>query len=425
MPQERTSLMELLQAAGYQTHGVGKMHFSPDSRKLWGLDSRDYSEEGGMRDGDEFCDFLRESGFDHIVDPYGVRSEWYYVPQPSQLPERLHNTRWVADRSLDFLGRRDRERPFLLWSSFIKPHPPFESPVPWNRLYKPLEMPFPHMPPGYEELLTYWNRTQNRYKWRDQGFDWNLVRLIRAAYYAAISYVDYNAGRILAQLREEGELDNTLVIYTSDHGELLGDFGSVGKRSVLDPAARVPMLVRYPERFAAGERCARVASSVDVAPTCLGAAGLAAAEQHVGVDLGDLAKGNSDRDAVLCQFQEDAVGLYGLITDEFKYMHSVPDQREWLFPRLAGQLESRSLAGSPPYEGVLVAMRERLIEWFRADGYEGPLEGDGWREFPTRDVPSNPDAGHLFQDGKSVDELFPDGYAPRCDASRGVPVRGL
>ena len=76
----------------------------------------------------------------HIVDPQGVRSEYYYVPQPSQLPARLHNTTWVADRSIDFLQQRDQDRPFFMWTSFIKPHPPFENPIPWNRMYKPDEL---------------------------------------------------------------------------------------------------------------------------------------------------------------------------------------------------------------------------------------------------------------------------------------------
>jgi len=244
MPQERTSLMEILQDAGYQTHGAGKMHFSPDSHKLWGFDARDYSEEGGMRRNDDYHIFLRENGFDHIIDPQGMRSEWYYIPQPPQLPERLHHTQWATDRSLDFLQERDRSRPFFLWTSFIKPHPPFESPVPWCRLYKPAEMPLPYLPPDYEELLTYWNHKQNRYKYRDQGFDLNLIRLMRAQYYAAISYIDYNIGRLLTYLRETDELDNTLVIFTADHGELLGDYGSFGKRSMLDPAARIPLVVR-------------------------------------------------------------------------------------------------------------------------------------------------------------------------------------
>jgi arylsulfatase A-like enzyme len=425
MPQERTSLMEMLRGAGYQTHGVGKMHFGPDSRYLWGFESRDYSEEGGMRDGDDFCDFLKANGYEHIVDPSGMRSEFYYVPQPSQLPARLHNTQWSGDRSLEFLQRRDRSRPFFLWSSYIKPHPPFENPVPWSRLYRPVEMPFPHLPLGWEEMTTFWNRVQNRYKYRDQGFDGNLVRLIRAAYFACVSFVDYQIGRLLSYLEEQGELDNTLVIHTADHGELLGDFGSWGKRSILDAAARVPCLVRYPERFAAGQVCETPASLVDILPTCLSLAGIDTQPQHAGRDLAQLAAGDCDREGVICQFQQGDRGLYGYITSGFKYVYSVADDREWLFPRVAGEPEMRDLCGNPAYMKVLAQHREALIARFRADGYELPLDGDGWRKHPRLEVPSTPDAWQLYQDGGRIDDLFPPGYRPQVDPFGGLPVRGI
>ena len=425
MPQDRVSLMDILRDAGYQTHGVGKMHFGPDSRKLWGFESRDYSEEGGMHEGDDFCAHLVRNGFGHLADPNGVRSEWYYVPQPSQLPERLHHSRWIADRSLEFLERRDRDRPFMMWTSFVKPHPPFESPVPWNRLYKPLEMSFPHLPPGYETLLTFWNRLQNRYKYRDQGADWNLIRLTRAAYYAAISFVDYNLGRILAHLRETGEIDNTLIVFTSDHGELLGDYGSWGKRTMLDSAARVPLLVRYPERFERGGRCFEPASLVDVLPTCLRAAGIEPGSDRVGVDLAELAAGNADREGVVCQYHEEALGLYALVSRRYKYVHSAPDGREWLFRREEGALEERSLAGNAAYDGVLTEMRSRLIAWFKRDGYEAPLDGEGWKVSPRAEVPADPDAWQLFQEGLPVEGMFPEGYAPRCNPDGGMPVGGV
>ena len=75
MPQERMSLMEYLQAAGYQTHGIGKMHFTPDRRKLWGFETRDFSEEGAGPD--DFTEFLGEHGYEHVVAPHGERSEYY------------------------------------------------------------------------------------------------------------------------------------------------------------------------------------------------------------------------------------------------------------------------------------------------------------------------------------------------------------
>jgi arylsulfatase A-like enzyme len=116
--------MNRLADAGYQTHGVGKMHFGPDARALWGFDSRDYFEEGGGND--DFRAVLDANGYGHVVLPRGERSEYAHILQPLQLPERLHHADWIADRTLDLLDRRDAIRPFFLWASVIKPHPPFE-----------------------------------------------------------------------------------------------------------------------------------------------------------------------------------------------------------------------------------------------------------------------------------------------------------
>ena len=102
MPQDRVSVMELLNGAGYETHGIGKMHFTPQGRKMWGFETRDFSEEGPGPD--DYTAFLGENGYDHIVAPHGERSEYYYIPQPSQLPARLHHTQWVGDKTLEFLS---------------------------------------------------------------------------------------------------------------------------------------------------------------------------------------------------------------------------------------------------------------------------------------------------------------------------------
>ncbi len=424
MPQERTSFMEIFQDAGYQTRGVGKMHFAPDSRTLWGFDARDYSEEGGFRADDDYCRFVHDNGYDHVREMMGTRSEYYYIPQPSMLPPRLHNTTWVADRSLDFLRSRDTDRPFLLWSSFIKPHPPFETPTPWHRLYKPIDMPLPHMPADYEALQTYWNRRQNRYKYRDQGFDWNLLRTMRAAYNACVSHVDYHAGRILSYLEETGQLENTIVLWTSDHGEMLGDFGCFGKRSIFDAAARIPMIVRYPERFEAGAVCTTPCSNVDVAPTLLEAAGLNTIDQHEGVDLAGLARGDDPgRPGVLVQYSQRESGLYGLVTDELKYVYSAADDQEWLFRRWPGEPEERSIAGNQAYVGHTAAMRETLTDWLRRDNYTEVLDAEGWRVYPPEDRPTvdtNPDHGLLYQEGADWAPMFPEGYGPTSTPQAGA-----
>ena len=101
------SMMQVLQEAGYRTHGIAQMHFHPQVDAMWGFDSRDISEEGARRpqSRNDFHDYLSANGYEHVLEPHGMRSEMYYVPQPSQLPAKHHHTTWVADRAIDFLVR--------------------------------------------------------------------------------------------------------------------------------------------------------------------------------------------------------------------------------------------------------------------------------------------------------------------------------
>ncbi|NSW51138.1 MAG: sulfatase-like hydrolase/transferase [Anaerolineae bacterium] len=412
MPQERTTFMEGLQSLGYQTHGVGKMHFSPDSMKLWGFDHRDYSEEGGMQD--DFRDYLKEQGYGYVDDIHGVRSEYYYIPQPSQLPARLHNTTWVADRSVHFLEKRDRNRPFFLWSSFIKPHPPFENPVPWNKLYRAGQMPLPHRPENYQDALCYWNHLQNRYKYRDQGFDNNLLRTMRAAYLATISFVDYNIGRILAALGDE--IDNTLILFNADHGEMLGDFGSFGKRCMLEPAAHVPMLARLPGMFEGGQRCMAPTSNLDFYPTMLSAAGADQPSAHPeGEDLAAVLNGETRRQYVYSHIGNQATGLY-LITDgTWKYTWSAADEKEWLYNLTLDPGETRNMAYNAFYGDQVERLRSAQLERYTEAGYTNAVENGQWKQYGKHSPLLETDQSLLLQDmgadlQPKIDDLGP-GYA--------------
>ena len=133
-------------------------------------------------------------------------------------------------------------------------------PAPWYKLYRGPLMPPPNVPADVDSLLTHINRVQNRFKFRDQGIDRHAVRSLKAFYYAAISFIDHQIGRITQALEQADLLDDTLIVFHSDHGELLGDYDSFGPRSFHDAASRVPLIVRYPSRFARGLRCERVAS---------------------------------------------------------------------------------------------------------------------------------------------------------------------
>jgi arylsulfatase len=404
MPIDRPSFMQLLSEAGYRTHGVGKMHFAPDSQALRGFQTRERQEEVLRSiEVDDYVQFLRANGFDHVFDPMGPRGEMYYIPQPAQMPARLHATQWVGDRSVAFIRQAVREQPFFLFTSFIHPHPPFSPPTPWNKLYRGFFMPLPKRPDRCEALHTYANRHQNRYKYRDNGLDNNLLRMLKTYYYACISFIDYQIGRILAALAEVGELDNTLILFTSDHGEFLGDYNCFGKRSMLDAAARVPLVARYPQRFAPGQVCQTPTSLVDVMPTILDVAGIDWRNYALqGEDLAHVARAEAQGQplsrTVYSQFQREELGVYMTLDRRNKYFYSAPDRREFLFDRLEDPDELRNHAGLGFCQDTLRQMREGLLSYYAQEGYAEPVDGGGWKDFPQPELPEDPDAGLLVQD---------------------------
>ncbi len=412
MRQDIPSFMDQLTAAGYQTHGVGKMHFTPDATRMWGYESRDISEEGAGAN-DAFRAYLAENDYGHVHEPHGIRSEYYYIPQPSQLPAHLHNTAWTADRSIDFLNQRDSTRPFFLWSSFIKPHPPFESPTPWNKLYRASDMPEPFRFEGMDAVQSYWNLRQNRYKYRGAGYDALLMRTMKAAYYSCISFIDFQMGRIIEALGDQ--IDNTLILLSADHGELLGDYGAVGKRCMLDAACRVPMVVRYPRKYQAGTQCNIPVSLLDVYPTFTSAAECDKVTVSTeGLPLNDIADGKTDRDATYSQFQTGSYGLYMVTTQTHKYVYSVADKKEMLFDLVADPKETLNQIDNAMYADVLGELKNRLItRMAEGDSDRLIVENGQWTTYAGHTFPTDdPDIGLLYQDPGNtqdlVDALGPD-----------------
>lgn len=409
-PMHLQSIMQVLQEQGYNTHGIAKMHFNPENEAMWGFNSRDISEEGArqLTGRNDFHDYLDDNGYSHVLEPQGIRSEMYYIPQPSQLPQEHHHTTWVADRAIDFLEQRDSEKPFFLWTSFIKPHPPFESPSPWNKLYRTADMMPPFRPEDFEQLLTYWNKHQNRYKYRDKGYDELLFRTIKTMYYASISFIDYNVGRMLDALGVD--TDNTLIVYTSDHGEMLGDYGSVGKRTMLNPAVKIPMLVKWNEKFEQGKQIDTPVSLLDIFPTFANTAGATdMSPSSEGQDLQQIAVGETDREFVYSQFSEKETGLYMIVSRDYKYIYSTADRTEWLFDLKKDPKESKNWAGNPRYIDVTDRLRSKLIERFETDNYDFAVSDGQWREYNPPPFP-NPatDDGLLFQDAPHLTDILKD-----------------
>lgn len=406
--EELPTLMSRLTDAGYRTHGVGKCHFTPNSHALRGFETRQIQEEMPLvREKDDYARWLVEKGWGEVLEPHGVRGEMYYIPQPSVLPEACHPSRWVGDQALDFLDEGS-DRPWYLFASFIQPHPPFSPPSPWHKLYRASQMPLPDIPENRDNLLAFINHFQNRYKYRDRGMDENLIRCLRAYYYACISFIDVQVGRILARLEETGALDDTLILFSSDHGEYLGDFGCFGKRGIHDVSSRIPMVVRWPGGAHAGARCERPVSLVDLAPTFLEAAGIPyGSDEFDGVSLRSIWSGEVDRPVVFSQYQHGASGLYMAVNERWKYGYSAADGQDYLFDLDSNPREHVNLAAMAPYHAVLTHMRSTCMDWIVSQGQTDALNGDNWRAYPKQTMPEDPDEGLIFQDPPWWDGKLP------------------
>ena len=427
MPEDsRKSFMEELSRSGYKTHGIGKCHFSPDKYAMRGFDSREIQEEIGAEtlENEPYLQYLYNKGYDYLLEPNGVRGEMYYIPQISQLPAKDHPTQWVGDRSVEFINNQKKSnRPWYLFSSYIHPHPPFAPPNPWHKLYRPSMMPLPNIPAEYESLLTFVNKCQNRYKYRDNGFDKNLVRAIKAYYYACISFVDYQVGRLLDALQATGQIENTMIIFTADHGEHLGDYQSFGKRSMHDSCARIPMLISQPGRFDGGRVFDLAVSLVDIAPTILGAADIkTTTHEYDGIDLFDFISGRIEREYVFGQLSfEGATFLkkdhkfisllsegetnkslfstYMAASSRFKYFYSAPDRKEILFNKTNDPKETRNVVSSLFLKRQLEAIKSSLIDFLKENGETAGIKDDDFIRYNMPDFIEDPDAGQIIQDG--------------------------
>lgn len=310
--------------SGYQSCCIGKMHHCKDPYGPMGFAQR-YTQEELSQPEDDYTQFIMNSPFRHVFDYNGMRSEMYYMPQISQLPAQYHPTQWVGDRSVRFIQECDPEQPIFLMSSFIHPHPPFAPPSPWNKLYRTVSED-PYMPEDPAEFTAF---LSDRFTREKLGISRQDLTLLRNYYYACISFVDYQIGRILQALKERGMYDNTIIVFSSDHGEMLGDFGTMGKRSMLDGAVHVPLLMRVPGMEA--ERRRDVCSLVDIAPTLLSRAGIAYDKsEYDGIDL----FGGCRHTEVYSQYSTGASGTYLVATDHDKLIYHGPSRRYYYFDTL-------------------------------------------------------------------------------------------
>ncbi|NED99702.1 sulfatase-like hydrolase/transferase [Phytoactinopolyspora halotolerans] len=366
-----TSLPSMLRQAGYQTAAIGKMHFTPE-RARHGFDEM-------LLPADYYTEMTRRG---HDVQPmrHGLGQNELY-PGMATVPESLTLTSWTAERCVDYIReRRDPTVPFFLWCSFSKPHPPLDPPEPYYSMY--LNSPIP------EPVFGDWSEDERcpeafrraREKWSLDLIPPEVIRAARAAYYGLVTHIDYAIGRVFAALQDLRMFDDTLLVFTSDHGEYLGDHHTGAKTFFHEASAHVPFIVRLPKSWDDRRHGTTVADPVthaDIMPTLLAAAGQPAPGQCDGQDLFALARGELDSP----RRYVDGVGrvpdaTYHAITDgRWKYIHYPEGDTEQLFDVENDPDERTDLSGSSEHEKRRADLRQELIDLLERRGSEWVRDG--------------------------------------------------
>ncbi|MFI3212484.1 MAG: sulfatase-like hydrolase/transferase [Eubacteriales bacterium] len=261
------TLPRILSENGYRTAAIGKMHFSPTKSHNGYGEMHLMEELPKCYQDDAYATYLHKEGVGEIANLHGVRPYIYHEPQMAQMDMEHYETSFISKRTIEWLDENGEE-PFMLCVGYIKPHPPWDIPEEYVGIYQNKELP-----EAIERSRSYPN-SQEHNGWYGDDDTAEQKRAIREAYYTAITMVDHSVGEIIEHLRESGQLDNTLVIYTADHGEMLQDKGYYSKELPYEGATHIPMIIRYPERFQQGTTRKDFVDLTDILPTCLDVSGV-------------------------------------------------------------------------------------------------------------------------------------------------------
>jgi choline-sulfatase len=360
------SLPRLLQSAGYETYLCGKQHYDRTYRYGFGdilpeIHSNRARKHGrgGRRAADDTNADRRS---------WEARSAQFHAGEDSPI---LSHDRAVTDRACRFLREwREGYPPFFLFVGHLSPHFPLIVPEAIHEKYRG-RVPMPELPEGLVENLPF-NYHALRRGFGMEETDPEVVRRGRELYWALVDWYDAHIGEILQALEAGGAAENTVVLYTSDHGENKGDHGLWWKNNMYEHSARIPLIARWPGQWPAGERRGGACSLVDVVQTIAEIAGTAPPAEW-GWDgesfLPLLADGNAPwKDAAVSEYygHNIASGMTMLRQGPWKYIyHNRPDQetppaRE-LFNLAEDPQEFHNLADEPRHAERLAAMHATLV----------------------------------------------------------------
>jgi arylsulfatase len=389
-------LAQAFRDAGYQAYAAGKLHVYPQRDRI-GFDDVILVEEGREQFGvvDDYELALGDRGFAGRLFEHGLSNN-QYVTRPWHLPEELHNTTWIASQMERQIKRRDPTRPGFWFLSFAHPHPPLAPLDCYLRMYDEAEIPEPAIGGWARDPAAMPYKLRENHE-RGRSLTPAMIRRARRAFYALCTHIDHQIRRVIGALREEGLLADTVIMLTSDHGDMLGDHGLWAKRCFLEGAARVPLVASGPvvrQRMGSGVADNRLAALADVMPTLLDLCGLPIPETVEGLSLA-----GERRRSLLYGEEGEGVSANRMVHDgRHKLIYYPCGNRAQLFDLDEDPAEMRDLSASPAHRDLRERLTERLtaelygsdLEWVR----DGALVG-----LPDREVSPVPPPGLAGQRG--------------------------
>lgn len=379
--------MQAVERAGYRTSLFGKTHLHPHEGDLrdrepllhaYGLQVVD--ETTGPHASYDVLSHMTQSWQDaglwelYRQDLAGRAGAKRWAARPSVLGVEHHYDVYVGRRAASHLAALEASpRPWFCWVSFGGPHEPWDAPEPYASLYAGADTgaPLPRLRDGTRV------RGLLRRAFDSGHYSPPLgaaeVHAMRANYAGNVTLIDEQIGHILEVIRRRGELDRTLIVFTSDHGEMNGDQGLIYKGNFLDPAIQVPLIVRPPRGGAAGRELNPIAELMDVGATIVDYAGGKLAETSRARSLRPLIEGEvtAHREFAVSEFAHHAA-----IVDADWKLELAPDGRPaLLFDRAADPGEQVNLVDDPRYGEPVAALSERLAS-FRAATAAPPVKAE-------------------------------------------------
>jgi len=380
---EAKSLAQCFRDAGYQAYGVGKLHVYPQRNRI-GFDDVLVDDQGRhqLRDvpdgaADDYELFLMEHGHGGQEYASGMPHN-EFITRNWHLTEYFHPINWATREICRFIRRRDPRQPGFWYLSFSAPHPPL-TPLPaYVDLYREVSLDEPasgEWSRDFDALPYHLKRLSNPDTLAMVRASQHEFALARRAFYATLTHIDHQIRVVVGYLRENGLLDNTIVVFTSDHGHMIGEHGLWCMTPFYEMSARIPLIIlpaKGDDRIEPGLRDDRLAEFGDIMPTLLELAGIEIPEQ---VDRMSLVR--PERRAHL--YGEHGLGAAAMRmirADQYKLIYYPVGNRFQLFDLGNDPRECRDLAGDPAHGENLERLKELLVSELYGEDLEWLRDGE-------------------------------------------------